>query len=546
MRKDNSTSDFRNSNLKVIVITGGVLSGLGKGTAAAAIGRLLLDGVRIIPMKCDGYLNYDPGTMNPIEHGEVFVLDDGGEVDMDFGHYERFLNISCKFDWNLTSGKIFYDVINKERKGDFLGKTIQIFPHIIDAIKERFYKVAEEENADVLMIEIGGTIGDIENSWFTEAVRQLKKEIQNIIYIHLSYVPWLDSVGELKTKPVQRDVATLRSLGINPDVLIARAKMPLTRKVKEKLALFCDVNHVISCHDIETIYEIPIVFEKQGLSEIIRKRLGLENKTNLEKWKKLVQNIKTPINEVTVAICGKYTELQDSYASVIEALTHAGANLDTRVHLRWVETTQIESGDLTSGEALKGVQGVLVPGGFGTRGAEGKVELIRYARENKIPFLGLCFGLQQAVIDYARNVCRIEGANSTEVDPNTKHPVIDILPNQKAVKKKGGTMRLGAYQADVKEGSLINQLYGSTKVSERHRHRFEVNPKYHNILEENGLVISGTSENGKLAEFIELPSHPFFAGTQAHPELKSKLEHPAPLFYGFVKAALEQKKKKKK
>ncbi len=531
--------------MKVIVVTGGVLSGLGKGTAAAALSRLLRDGQKIIPMKCDGYLNYDPGTMNPIEHGEVFVLDDGGEVDMDFGHYERFLNIDCKFDWNLTSGKIFYDVINKERQGDFLGKTIQIFPHISQEIKKRFSKISKDEKADILMIEIGGTIGDIENSWFVEAVRQLKKDLghDNVIYIHLTYVPWLESVGEPKTKPAQRDVAQLRSLGISPDILIARSKEPISKKVKQKLSLFCDVDQesVISGHDVETIYELPLVFQKQGMAEILKSKLNLDHESDLKEWEKLVNNIKSPKSQVKIAMCGKYTELRDSYASVIEALIHAGANLGTKVIVEWIETTDIEAGKLKIEDAMKNIQGIIVPGGFGDRGIEGKIEMIKYARENKIPFLGLCYGLQLAVVEFARNVCNLKGAHTTEVNSETKHAVIDILPEQKAIMKKGGTMRLGAYEADVKEGTLIHKLYKSTKVSERHRHRYEVNPEYHDSLEKNGLIFSGTSEKGKLVEFIELKDHPCFIATQSHPELKSKLEYPAPMFYGFVQAAMKIK-----
>lgn len=519
------------------------MSGLGKGTATASIGRLLRDGYKIVPIKCDGYLNVDPGTMNPIEHGEVFVLDDGGEVDMDFGHYERFLDINCRFDWNLTSGKIFNWVVSHERRGDYLGKTIQIFPHVIDEIKAKFYQIADEEKADIILIEIGGTVGDIENSWFVEAVRQLRKEIgqENIIYVHLTYVPFLHSVGEPKTKPAQRDVALLREKGIYPDIIIGRSRDLLSRKIKEKLARFCDVDvtSIIGAKDIETVYEIPLVFEKDGLLEIITHRLGMRHKAHLRQWSRLVEQIKNPGRRVEVAICGKYTELKDAYASIIESLIHAGANLDAKVELRWVETTDIEKGKLSLRKALKGVKGVIVPGGFGIRGAEGKILMIKYAREHNLPFLGLCFGLQLAVVEYARNKCNLARASSTEIDPATPYPVVDILPEQRKTSEKGGTMRLGAYRAFLKKGSRVRKLYQKPYVVERHRHRYEVNPDFHEILQEHGLVLSGLSERRNLVEFIELRDRKFFVATQAHPEFKSRLERPAPLFYGFVKACLD-------
>ncbi|MEO0225957.1 MAG: CTP synthase (glutamine hydrolyzing), partial [candidate division WOR-3 bacterium] len=429
-----------------IIITGGVMSGLGKGTATASIGRLLRDKFKIVPIKCDGYLNVDPGTMNPIEHGEVFVLDDGGEVDMDFGHYERFLNINCRFDWNLTSGKIFNSVIANERKGDYLGKTIQIFPHLIDEIKSQFYKIAETEKADIVLVEIGGTVGDIENSWFIEAARQLRKEVgpDNIIYIHLTYIPFLHSVGEPKTKPAQRDVALLREKGIYPDILIGRSRDLISKKIKEKLALFCDIDpdSIIAAKDIESIYEIPIMFERDGLLDVLNKKFHLEHKADLRHWVRLVENIKNPKFQVEVAICGKYTELKDAYASIIEALIHAGAHLNTKVNLRWIETTEVETGIVSLKDALKKIDGMIIPGGFGIRGAEGKIMMIKYARENNIPFLGLCFGLQLAVVEFARNKCGLKNANSTEISPKTSQPVIDILPEQRKIEKMGGTMRL--------------------------------------------------------------------------------------------------------
>ncbi|MBI4441466.1 CTP synthase [Candidatus Woesearchaeota archaeon] len=527
---------------KWIVVTGGVVSGLGKGTAAASIGRLIKKGRKIVPIKCDGYLNVDPGTMNPIEHGEVFVLDDGGEVDMDFGHYERFLDIDCKSSWNLTSGKIFNAVIEKERKGEYLGKTIQIFPHVVDEILQRFMRIAKDDKADVVLLEIGGTVGDIENSWFIEAARRLRRVVgqDNIMYIHLTYVPFLGSAGEPKTKPAQRDLASLRSMGLSPDVIIARSKDPLPKKIKEKLSLFCDVpaDHIVSGWDIDTVYEIPLMFQREGLLSLLHEHLKLSKDTELEKWSELVTNIQHPKKEITVALCGKYTQLKDSYASVLEALVHAGAHLGVQAHVKWIETTDIEEGK-DPAEALKGVDGIIVPGGFGSRGVEGKIKLITYAREHNIPFLGLCYGLQLAVIEFARQVCGLAKAHTTEIDAQAPHPVIDLLDSQRNLTKMGATMRLGAYNALLAEGSVVQKLYGALSVHERHRHRYEVSPAYHDVLVQNGLVFSGMSPDKKLVEFIELPQHRFFCATQAHPELKSRLLSPAPLFTGFVTACKE-------
>ncbi len=529
---------------KWIVVTGGVLSGLGKGTAAAAIGRLIKGSNKIVPIKCDGYLNVDPGTMNPLEHGEVFVLDDGGEVDMDFGHYERFLDIDCKFDWNLTSGKIFNKVIEKERRGEYLGKTIQIFPHVVDEIQHNFLRIAKDEKADIVLLEIGGTIGDIENSWFIEAARQLRKKVgtENFASIHLTYVPYLESVGEEKTKPAQRDLATVRSMGIYPDIIIARSKNQLPKKIKEKLALLCDVpvDHIISGWDISTVYEIPLMFEREGLLPLLQEKLQLSKDTVLGRWSELVKNIQQPEKEVTVALCGKYTQLKDSYVSVLEALVHAGAHQKVKVNVKWVETTDVEDGKKTVADALKGVAGIIIPGGFGSRGVEGKIQMIRYARENNIPFLGLCFGLQLSVVEYARTVCRLEGAHTTEINSHTPHPVIDLLESQRQITRMGATMRLGSCNALLEKGSLVHQLYGSVSVHERHRHRYEVNPNYHNLLIQKGLRLSGFSPDKKLVEFIELPNHTFFCATQAHPELKSRLLSPAPLFMGFVRACCRE------
>ena len=522
---------------KYITVTGGVLSGLGKGIAAASIGHLLSSRLKIIPIKCDGYLNVDPGTMNPFEHGEVFVLDDGGEVDMDFGHYERFLGVTCKSNWNLTMGKVFDMVRKKERKGDYLGKTVQYIPHVTDVIKNHIFEIVHKEKPDLVIIEIGGTVGDIENELFLEAMRQMKEDVgrDNVIYVHLTYVPIPYGVNEQKSKPTQQSVNLLKQRGIFPDIIIGRCSHFLTREIKTKISSFCDVNPdaVITGLDVDNIYEIPIIFEQEGLPEIIHKKLNIYSPPDLRKWKQLVDNIRNPDRQITVAMCGKYTRLEDSYASIIESFNHCSAHLSCRINLKWIETT-----DLNDTSFLDGVDGLVVPGGFGSRGTEGKIEAIRLARERDIPFLGLCLGLQLAVIEFARNICNLTGASSTEMDPDTPHPVIDILPEQKEVTDKGGTMRLGAYPATLTEGTLVHSLYRSTEVSERHRHRYEVNPDYHLFLQENGMIFSGTSPDGRLVEFIELPQLRFFAATQAHPELKSRMEGPAPLFYGFVQACM--------
>ncbi len=527
---------------KYIVICGSVLSGLGKGIATSSVARLL-DGYKVVPIKCDGYLNIDPGTMNPIEHGEVFVLDDGGEVDMDFGHYERFLGINCKFEWNLTSGKILKRVIDNERKGDYLGKTVQMIPHVTDEIKSMFKKIAEKEKSDIVIIELGGTIGDIEMMLFYEAARQLRMDIgsKNMIFINLSFVPEPEKVGEQKTKPTQQGVQRLLEAGIQPDIIIGRSKNKLTNKSKEKIALFCNINkeEVISNPNLDTVYELPIIFKKEGLDKLIRSKLRLKESKNMKKWVELVNNIKNPNKEISIAICGKYMGLKDSYVSITEALVHSGAHLNTKVNLRWVETTDIEDKKTTLEKELYGINGIIVPVGFGSRGAEGKIACIEYARKNNIPFLGICYGLQMAVVEFARNVCGIKDASSIEINPKTKNPVVCILPEQQRIKNKGGTMRLGSYKADIKKGTKIYGLYKSHEAFERHRHRYEVNPKFHKVLEDNGLVISGTSQNGKLVEFIEIPEHKYFLATQSHPELKSRLENTSPLFYGFVKACLK-------
>ncbi len=527
---------------KWIVVTGGVLSGLGKGVVSASIGRLLVPKYKVVPIKCDGYLNVDPGTMNPTEHGEVFVLDDGGEVDLDFGHYERFLNIHCKSEWNLTSGKIFQSLVEKERRGDFLGKTVQVIPHVTGEIKKRFLRIAKKEKADVVLIEIGGTVGDIENLWFLEAVRELSADLgpKDITFVHLGLVPSLDEMGQQKTKPMQQSILFLRERGIFPHVIVGRSKEMLTDRTKLKIHWLCNVpeGNVISDPDLVHVYELPIVFEQEGLRRVLRKQLGIKIPNQLGEWTKLVRHIKNPKKEITIALCGKYTELADSYLSIDEALVHSAAHLNCKVKKKWVETTDIERGKVSIEKALKDVSGIIVPGGFGERGAEGKISVIEYARKNKLPFLGLCYGLQLAVVEYARNVCGLKGANSREIDFETPHPVVDYLPEQIGITDKGGTMRLGGHDVVIKKGTQAYDLYGK-KTRKRFRHRNEVNPKYIKQLEKAGMIFSGKARGKQIMQVIELKDHPFFMASQYHPELTSTLDKPSNLFYQFVKTALK-------
>jgi len=526
---------------KYIIVTGGVLSGLGKGIASASIGKLLSSRMKIIPLKMDGYLNVDPGTMNPIEHGEVFVLDDGGEVDMDFGHYERFLNVTCKSEWNLTMGKVFECMRNKERKGDYLGNTVQFIPHVTDYIKSWIIERGVKEDAELLLIEVGGTVGDIENELYIEACRQLKNQVgkNNIMYIHLTYIPIPTGVNEQKTKPTQQSVNLLRERGIQPDVIVGRCSELIEDKNKEKIARFCNIdkNAVITGLDVDNIYKIPSVFEKEGIVEILHKKLQIYSPPDITKWKRLVANLNNPEKEITIAICGKYTALEDSYASILEALKHCEANLRCKIKLKWIETSE----NANYAEILKDIHGVIVPGGFGSRGVEGKIAAVKYVRENNIPFLGICYGLQMAVIEYARHVCELHNANTGETDKNTPHPVIFLLPSQEGVTDKGGTMRLGAHEVTIKQNTKAYDMFGE-KTRQRFRHRFEVNPKYIQNLEEKGLVFSGISEDeDHVMQIMELPTHPYFMAGQFHPELTSKLEEPHPMFFGLIKAAIERK-----
>lgn len=549
-----------NGKTKFIIVTGGVISGLGKGVAAASIGALLSSKMKVMPIKCDGYLNTDPGTMNPTEHGEVFVLDDGGECDMDFGHYERFLNVTAKKDWSLTMGRIFKMILEKERRGDYLGHTVQFIPHVTDLIKEQFYRIADQEKADVVLIEIGGTIGDLENQFYIEATRQLSHEVgnHNSVFVHLTYVPIPSGVNEQKSKPTQMSVRDLNRLGIYPEIVICRCEKYIKSHLKEKIGLFCNLpaDHVISGVDVQHVYECPLVFDAEGISEILSKTLSIYAPPKLEQWSKLVEALKrnqvNPRKTLTVAICGKYLALEDSYASVIEAISHASAHLDLCTKIHWVDTEKIESGAISAETALKGVSAVIVPGGFGSRGIEGKIEIIRYVRENKIPFLGICYGMQLSVVEFARNVCGMKGAGTIEMESENNHiefPVIDLLPSQKNIQEMGATMRLGGHDVIIKDSSRAAEIYGSLAIRERFRHRYEVNPKYVLQIEKGDisgaksqkLFFSGKAANEEIMQIMELSEHPYFMACQFHPELKSSLIHPAPLFFGLLKAADEKK-----
>ncbi|SHM15220.1 CTP synthase [Caldanaerovirga acetigignens] len=535
---------------KFIFITGGVVSSLGKGITAASLGRLLKSrGLSVFMQKFDPYINVDPGTMSPYQHGEVFVTEDGAETDLDLGHYERFIDINLTRDSNVTTGQIYWSVITKERRGDYLGATVQVIPHITNEIKERITRIARLSSPDVVITEIGGTVGDIESLPFLEAIRQLKVDVgkDNVLYIHVTLVPYLGSAGELKTKPTQHSVKELRSIGIQPDIIVCRTEKRLPRELKEKIALFCNVEPeaVIQNYDVKSIYEVPLVLKKEGLDEVVAKKLGFDGrKADLSEWEAMVEKVKNPSNKVTIALVGKYVELHDAYLSVAEALCHGGIANDARVDIKWVHSEELESGGVKIEEALSDVDGILVPGGFGDRGIEGKIKAIRYARENKVPFFGICLGMQCAVIEYARNVCGLEGAHSTEFKPSTPHPVIDLLPEQKDVKEKGGTMRLGRYPCRLVPGTKAREAYGEEMIDERHRHRYEFNNDYRDTLEKFGMVIAGQSPDGRLVEIIEIKDHPWFVGVQFHPEFKSRPNRPHPLFRDFVKAALKHKESK--
>lgn len=534
---------------KYIFITGGVISSLGKGIASASIGKILESrGLKVTIMKCDPYLNVDPGTMNPFQHGEVYVTEDGAETDLDLGHYERFINAKLTKFNNITTGQVYNTVINRERRGDYLGKTIQVIPHITDEIKNRIKKVGTVSAADIVIVEVGGTVGDIESLPYLEAARQFRLDMgyENVLYIHLTLVPYIKAADELKTKPSQHSVGTLREIGIQPDILICRTEKPLSDSIKEKIALFCSVKKeaVIECKDAQTIYQIPLDFKNQILDEIILGHFHLICKfSQLEDWEKNVVNkVLCPKERVTIALVGKYMTLQDAYKSIYESLIHSGIANDTKVEIRKIDSEELQKQDVR--KVLDGVSGILVPGGFGYRGIEGKISAIKFARENNIPFLGLCLGMQCAVIEFSRNVCGLKDANSTEFKPNNKNPVIGLLEEQQKVKNLGGTMRLGAYPCRLKKGTLAAKLYRKSLIEERHRHRYEFNNKYRSILEKKGVVFCGIYPKGNLVEIIELKKHPFFVAVQFHPEFKSKPDQSHPLFKGFIKAALDKSKVK--
>ena len=532
------------NHVKYIFVTGGVVSSLGKGIAAASLGLLLKSrGLRVTIQKFDPYINVDPGTMNPFQHGEVYVTDDGAETDLDLGHYERFLDVNTTRQNNATTGQIYYEVISKERRGDYLGATVQVIPHITDEIKKRITGLGSTGKHDVIISEIGGTVGDIESLPFLEAIRQftLSHGHRNVMNIHVTLVPYIRSAGELKTKPTQHSVKTLLEIGLQPDVLICRSEKHLSRELREKIALFCNVEPdcVIEGRDVQSIYEVPLVFEKERLPHIVIEKLNLKcGASDLRRWTRFVNRIKHPNGKVTVAVCGKYTDLLDAYKSITEAFMHAGADNDVKVEIRWIKAEDIEHEGAE--RHLKDVAGLLVPGGFGERGVEGKIEAIRYVREHQIPFFGIRLGLQCAVIEFARHVCGLKGAHSTEFR-KTKNNVIDLMMDQKGVKNMGGTMRLGAYPCILAKGSKAFKAYRKDLVSERHRHRYEVNNKFRKKLTEGGMVFSGVSPDNSLVEIIELAGHPWFVAGQFHPELKSRAINPHPLFRDFVKAAKEYK-----
>jgi CTP synthase len=533
----------RVSSTKYIFVTGGVVSSIGKGIAAASLGRLLRSrGYAVAPLKMDPYINVDAGTMNPYQHGEVFVTDDGAETDLDLGHYERFLDVNCTRNSNLTTGRVYKSVIDKERRGDYLGATVQVIPHITDEIKEHIRRVGREQNADIVIAEVGGTVGDIESLPFLEAIRQFRKDAgaENVMYIHVTLIPTVGPWDEIKTKPTQHSVIKLREIGITPDVLICRTRVPLPDEVRAKISLFTDVAHnaVIESLDVDTIYEIPLLFERAGLARLTLHRLGLPDlPPDLSEWEQIVERLKRPRARCRIALVGKYIENRDSYISIAEAFQHAGAANDAAVEIDWVDSSELEQTD--AAERLAHVDGILVAHGFGARGVEGKLKAIRYARENRIPFYGICYGMQMAVIEFARHVVGLDGAHTEEVDPNTPHPVIHLLPEQRSVGDKGGTMRLGAYPCRLLPNSLAARVYGDTVIYERHRHRYEVNNEYRALLERHGLVFSGVSPDNRLVEIIELPDHPFFLAGQFHPEFKSRPTRPHPVFVGLVRAALE-------
>lgn len=536
------------TNTKYIFVTGGVVSSLGKGITAASLGRLLKSrGYRVTIQKFDPYINIDPGTMSPYQHGEVFVTDDGAETDLDLGHYERFIDINLSKNSNTTTGKIYQSVINKERRGDYLGGTVQVIPHITNEIKERVFRVGQQDNADFVITEIGGTVGDIESLPFLEAIRQVKKDVgkNDVLYIHVTLVPYISAAGELKTKPTQHSVKELRSIGISPDIIVCRSEKPISKEMREKMAMFCDVDHdaVIQNLTARSIYEVPMLMEEQGLDTIVLRKLEMEDKPkDMQGWHDMVARIlKKYDKKVTIAVVGKYVALQDAYISITESLRHAAVANEAELDIHWVNAEEIEADDTDMAKVMAGVDGILVPGGFGNRGIEGKIKAIQYAREHKIPFFGICLGMQCAVIEFARHVCGMADANSSEFNPNSTHPVIDLMPEQLDVEDLGGTMRLGLYPCKVYPGTLTSKAYNAELIYERHRHRYEFNNAFREEIVGKGLVLGGTLPNGRLVEIVELPEseHPWFLGAQFHPEFKSRPTNPHPLFREFVGAAVK-------
>lgn len=532
---------------KFIFVTGGVVSSLGKGIAAASLAKLLeTRGLKIAIIKCDPYLNVDPGTMNPYQHGEVYVTDDGAETDLDLGHYERFTNARLSKDSSITAGKVYYSVITKERRGDYLGKTVQIIPHITDEIKERIKKVAKINDVDITIVEIGGTVGDIESLPFLEAIRQLRWELGEhyAINIHVTLLPYIKAAGEQKTKPTQHSVGRLREIGIIPNILLCRTEKPITNEQREKIALFCnvDVEAVVEASDVKNIYEVPLALKKEGLDDLVLKKLNIKlADKNLKAWEDgVVKRLNAPVHDVKIAVVGKYIALQDAYKSIYEALVHGGIANNAKVSIVKVDSEDIEKLDIK--KMLKGVHGVLIPGGFGSRGIEGKIKTVQYLREQKIPFFGICLGMQIATIEYARNVCGLKNANSTEFDKEAKYPVISLLEEQKRVENLGASMRLGVFACDIQKGTKAFDAYRSAKIAERHRHRYEFNNEYRTQLQEAGLVIAGRNEEKDLVEIVEIKDHPWFVGCQFHPEFKSKPDCAHPLFKAFIAASLAQAK----
>ena len=531
--------------VKYVFVTGGVVSGLGKGITAASLGRLLkARGYKVTMQKFDPYINIDPGTMNPIQHGEVFVTDDGAETDLDLGHYERFIDESLTKNSNVTTGKVYWSVLQKERRGDYGGGTVQVIPHITNEIKSRFYRNFTSDETHIAIIEVGGTVGDIESQPFLEAIRQFQHEVghENAILIHVTLIPYLKASGELKTKPTQASVKELQGMGIQPDIIVCRSEHELDQSLKDKIALFCNVpnSHVLQNLDVEYLYEAPLAMEKENLAKVACEALHLAcPEPDLKDWEAMVDALRHPNKEVKIALVGKYIALHDAYISVVEALKHGGIAEHATVNIKWVDSEELTPENID--EYLGDVSGILVPGGFGSRGVEGKILAAQYAREHKVPYLGLCLGMQVAIIEFARHVCGFNDAHSVELDPNTTHPVIALMPDQNGVEDIGGTLRLGSYPCILDKTSKAYELYGTENIEERHRHRYEVNNDFRAVLTEHGMKLCGTSPDGRIVEMVELPDHPWFIATQAHPELKSRPNRPHPLFHGFVEAATKCK-----